>query len=278
MRLDRYPVVNRLGKVAAFPLSAIAATRLLRPLLRAAEVYLGILLGKGAGSGWAMLSEARAASRVIRRPRPVVFDVGAGCGEWSRALLKFKPDARLFLFEPQPERVEKLRGGELGGAVVLPKALSSSQGCAVLQVPEGGGGIASFHKRRDSYFAHIRFSETTVQTTTIDAVVRDWALPQIDFLKMDVEGHEMEVLKGAENALNHQQIGALSFEFGSGNLNSRTFFKDFWDLLVPFGFDIYRILPCSEVIRIWEYDEDCEYFRGVTNYIAVRHEQHLPFG
>ena len=64
-------------------------------------------------------------------------------------------------------------------------------------------------------------------------------------------------------------IKALTFEFGSGNVNSRTFFRDFWDLLNPLGYKIYRILPSSRMMPIKEYYEDCEYFRGVSNYLAV---------
>ena len=40
----------------------------------------------------------------------------------------------------------------------------------------------------------------------------------------------LEALKGAANSLASGMIKALAFEFGSGNLNSRTFFRDFWDL------------------------------------------------
>ena len=40
-------------------------------------------------------------------------------------------------------------------------------------------------------------------------------------------------------------------------------------VLSPLGYKIYRILPSSQMMPIKEYYEDCEYFRGVNNYLAV---------
>jgi hypothetical protein len=88
-------------------------------------------------------------------------------------------------------------------------------------------------------------------------------------MKMDIEGHELFALRGAQRALTSRKIGALSFEFGCGNINSRTFFRDFWNLLNGSGFDIWRIAPGGREVRIIEYYEDLEYFRGATNYVAA---------
>jgi hypothetical protein len=86
---------------------------------------------------------------------------------------------------------------------------------------------------------------------------------------MDIEGHELFALKGALAALGAKRIGALSFEFGAGNVNSRTFFRDFWQLLTPLGYELRRICPGGATTTLFEYYEDLEFFRGVTNYLAV---------
>jgi len=90
----------------------------------------------------------------------------------------------------------------------------------------------------------------------------------VDFMKMDIEGHEVFALRGAKRALAAGKIGALSFEFGCGNINSRTFLHDFWELLTGAGFELWRITPGGKEIQIDDYYEDLEYFRGATNYIA----------
>ena len=91
-----------------------------------------------------------------------------------------------------------------------------------------------------------------------------------DFLKMDLEGHELFALRGAGDYLAPGKIAALAFEFGSANVNSRTFFRDFWELLTPLGYTLYRMVPGGRTLKISHYDETLEFFRGATNYLAVR--------
>lgn len=90
----------------------------------------------------------------------------------------------------------------------------------------------------------------------------------IDYVKMDIEGHELAALKGAAELFRDRRIGALSFEFGPGNVNSRTMFIDFYKLLRAHGFLVFRIMPGGRLKPIAEYDEDCEFYRGTCNYSA----------
>jgi len=115
----------------------------------------------------------------------------------------------------------------------------------------------------------MNFDEVTVNIITIDEVVEREGIQSIDFMNMDVEGHELAVLRGAKKSLDAGIIKALSIEFGACNLNSRTFFYDFWDLLIPLGYRFYRITPGGTLLKVDEYYEDLEYFRAATNYIAV---------
>ncbi len=180
------------------------------------------------------------------------------------------PGAKIFMFEPQPACQKIISEKSISGSKLIPKAASATSGQAIKFFTNGEtSGIASLHPRRDSYFSNERFATIEVDTITIDDMVADNALPSVDFMKIDVEGHELAVLTGARKSLEQGIIKALSFEFGSGNLNSRTFFHDFWDLLSPLGYKIFRILPSARLMPIPEYYEDCEYFRGVTNYIAT---------
>lgn len=92
----------------------------------------------------------------------------------------------------------------------------------------------------------------------------------VDFAKFDVEGAELSALHGGARTFSRKAIGALSIEFGSSNINSRTFFRDFWDFLTGYGFELFRVLPGGRTLRIEEYYEDLEHFRGVSNYVARR--------
>ena len=87
----------------------------------------------------------------------------------------------------------------------------------------------------------------------------------IDLVKIDVEGHELSVLRGFGEALGYVKL--LQFEFGGCNIDSRSFFQDFWYLLSDQGFDLYRITPLGAQ-RVRRYREMDECF-VTTNFMAV---------
>ena len=84
-------------------------------------------------------------------------------------------------------------------------------------------------------------------------------------MKLDVEGHELDVLMGSLNVL--EKIKIVQFEFGGTNIDTRTFFQDFWYLFRQHNFRIYRVTH-NKPLLISKYSESDEYF-STTNYIAV---------
>ena len=107
--------------------------------------------------------------------------------------------------------------------------------------------------------------QETINLTTINIFCKQNKIKKINFLKMDTEGHELEVLKGASNLLNKNLIDFIQFEFGGCNINSRTFFQDYFYLLRD-KFHIYRILKRG-LHKITHYQEIYEQFL-TTNYLA----------
>lgn len=96
---------------------------------------------------------------------------------------------------------------------------------------------------------------------TLDDITEKHGLTEIAFLKLDLEGHELEALKGAYKLLEGKVVRALAFEFGGCNLDSRTFAKDFWHLLVyEHNFKLYRILPGRRLLHLSCYSETLEHF------------------
>ena len=263
--LHRY---SRTAKLAKFLIPATAhvlSSARVQSAISLGETGAALLQGKGAGSGWDLNAEVTAALKFIR-PGATVFDVGANKGEWSRAVRERVGDVRLFLFEPQATCAPYL---EIDGAVLTQAAVGETDGRAVLHSPGDAAGNASLHIRSDTYFAEQRFASSEVMVVSLDSFMDTHAIQSVDFMKMDIEGHELFALRGAARAVARGAIRALSFEFGSGNINSRTFFRDYWDLLTNHSYEIYRVLPRGRTLRIFRYDEDLEYFRGVSNYLAV---------
>lgn len=233
------------------------------------EMAVAAAQGKGSGAGWDISGEIRAALRFLR-PGSTVFDIGANRGEWACAIhAALKGDVQLFLFEPQTACLPGLKAavGRMR-ATVVHAAVGEAVGKATLYSPGDMAGNASLHQRKDSYFAHQAFAPAEIDVLSIDSFLATKRIEQVDFIKMDIEGHELFALRGASEALRRKAIRAFSFEFGSGNINSRTFFRDFWDLLKDRDYRIWRILPGGRLLLLEDYDEMSEQFRGVSNYIA----------
>ena len=125
-------------------------------------------------------------------------------------------------------------------------------------------GMASLSKRRLDHF-DIKFNESeVVNVTTLDS----WtSLVQVipEFMKIDVEGHELDVLKGALEIISRVKL--IQFEFGGCNIDTRTYFQDFYYFFKDLDFQLYRITP-NGLLQIQQYSEDDEYF-GTTNYLAL---------
>ena len=238
-------------------------------LLQRLQGFAGQLQGIGYGS-LSIADEVRAIAPLLPAHDAVVFDVGANCGDWTRSLLAIAPSqiSRIVAFEPSMHHAKALSALPSPPCEVVAMAVASSEGMSRLYSNAPGSGLASLHERRLEHFdIQHRFQEM-VTTTTLDSFCQSRQIEIIHFLKMDVEGHEYEALKGAAGLLSRRSIRGLAFEFGGCNIDSRTFFQDFWYLLRGHGFDIFRVAPGGRLWPVLQYSEALEAF-VTTNYVAV---------
>lgn len=129
------------------------------------------------------------------------LDVGSHIGLISFQVLQRVRSARIHAFEPHPDRNAQYRRNielnDAGDRVKVNRvALSNSS------------GGAAFDLRRHA----IDERGTEIQTTTLDDYIAAEGLDRIDVLKLDVEGHELSVLQGAERALGAGRIRSLTLE------------------------------------------------------------------
>lgn len=226
----------------------------------------GAALQSKCGGGTGVLQrEVDAAARFIPDRDAVVFDVGANSGCWTEELMRIRGSvASITMFEPQPCCWPTLER-KTGGKIRLEKlALGDVDGPIEFWTNENSE-IASVHRRSD-----FDTTETaiTAHSVTLDRYLGQNGFGLVDFIKVDIEGHETQLLRGAAMAIAERKIGAISFEFGMANVNSRTFFIDFWTIFTAVGWKIYRIKHNSTIEPIREYSRSLEYFDGVSNYIA----------
>jgi len=124
----------------------------------------------------------------------VVFDAGAYVGDTALWFCKaVGPQGKVYAFEPEPSNFEKLRANLERNKVtnVIPLQLALSENEGEMQITSARGGSAITETAGD----------TQVKVTTVDKFVEANKLPRVDFIKMDVEGHELKILAGARETI-----------------------------------------------------------------------------
>lgn len=198
-----------------------------------------------------------------------LVDVGANIGDYSAQLRSAFPLSRIFLFEPSPVNLQKLnnRFSHDNNIFIFPMALDNSSREACLYSDFPGSGLGSLTERELSFRNIDMKTKTKIQTVRFDQFFSNPSLEidHFDFVKIDVEGHEIDVLNGMGDLL--RKVRIIQFEFGGANIDTKTFFKDIYKLLISNYFTIYRISPIG-LQNIYKYHEKEESFL-TTNYVAV---------
>jgi len=128
------------------------------------------------------------------------------------------------------------------------------------------------HKRRGiESTGLVQSKKERVFIDTIDNYCIKKNINEIDFLKIDTEGHELEVLKGAINLLKEERIKIIQFEYGGCNIDARVFLKDIFEFFAGMNYSFYKIYP-NAIKRIDRYDQRLENFQ-YSNYLIIRRNQ-----
>jgi len=148
-------------------------------------------------------------------PGSVVVDVGAYIGRY--ALVAARKGAKVIAIEPDPANFSLLESNiRLNGLLnvtTLRVAVSNRGGTLPLYV--AAGSSRSMSSLETDWTKHTATPDIEVKCETLDRVVESLGLERIDWLKIDVEGHEVPVLEGARRAL--RKVDHLILEVGDIN-------------------------------------------------------------
>lgn len=236
-------------------------------VLRAVEKGAAYGQGKGYGSG-TVRHEVALIATLLKAAPSLAVDIGGHSGSYTRELKARFPDLEIHIFEPSATNIARLREryGNDRAVTINPSAVSDRAGEAVLFSDKPGSGLASLHCRKLDHYGMAFDVEEKVPTVRFGDY---WNGPlerrNIDILKMDIEGHELTALGAFDDALAATRI--VQFEFGGTNIDSRTYFQDFYYLFANAGFDLHRITPLG-LERIRHYREADEFFFTI-NYLAT---------
>ena len=141
----------------------------------------------------------------------------------------------------------------------------------MLHYDSAGSGLASLTRRKLDHFG-IDFSKNEeVLIDTVDHYCTENSIGHIHLLKIDIEGHELDALAGAKVMFANRAIDIVTFEFGGCNIDTRTFFQDFWYFFHDANYKLLRVTPSGYLHPLESYKEIHEQFRTI-NFVAVAND------
>lgn len=209
--------------------------------------------------------EERLIRLLVRLDFKDVVDVGANHGEWSLAIKRYLPAARIHAFEASPSTFRETQKalGIYADITINNVGLYDRPGqMKFYHSPENDGRSSLIQKS-----ALAGATELTVDVTTLDAYASQQGMTQIDLLKIDTEGADYAILEGARDLMSKGAIKVIQFEYGFVSVDTGRLLKSYYELLTAHGFVVGKMYPTSIDFR--DYDRTMENFIG-PNFVAVR--------
>jgi FkbM family methyltransferase len=195
-----------------------------------------------------------------------LFDIGANIGNYSLMVKKLFPKSIIYSFEPSKTTFDQLVQNTKSELSITPYQIGfgEERKQTNLYSDKAGSEMASTYHRQFGN-AEIEFNRIeTINIDTLDNWVHQNKVTP-DFVKIDVEGAELSVLRGSINVL--KNVKAVQFEFGGTAIDAKNHFRDYWNFFTELNFKLYRYTP-SGLLRIESYSEREEIFEFM-NYLAV---------
>lgn len=211
----------------------------------------------GNGEGWLARQVAPRCSRFV--------DVGANRGAWAAAFLEMMPPQGAgLLFDAARPAVKFLhdRFGDRPEIEIFHAAVSDQCGTAVFFEESDCGETSSLV----GSFPAESAERVEVKVTTLDKEFEERGWTHCDFLKVDAEGYDLHVLKGAGRLLSERKIHLLQFEYNAPWALAGSTLASALELLT--GHDYQVFLLKSDGLYDLDYRRYGEYF-GYSNYVAV---------
>lgn len=168
-----------------------------------------------------------------------VIDVGAYVGNVSQALQYLFPAARIYAFDPIEENCKTIKEKDTRGKIIVENvAVSDKNGQAEFYINNyrPTSSLLPFENQFQTKFPLAEKVE--VKVINLDTYFKNIKIGEMALLKIDVQGNELQVLKGAKDLL--KRVSIIHIETTMGNYyQNQHLFGDVYDLLVQSGF-VYK--------------------------------------
>jgi len=175
--------------------------------------------------------------RRIQRSDPIIFDVGANTGQTIERFKKNLPKANIYSFEPSPRPYLELHHNakKYSGVKTFQLALGAKSGELTLY-ENSSSDMNSFLEMGEGGSGSI-VGQSIVNVKTIDEFCLENNINYIDILKIDAQGFDFEVIKGATRMLRSGNIRQLYFEIIFSEMYKNVpRFSEIYDFLLDHDF------------------------------------------
>ena len=241
-------------------------------------VYNFCLKGMGIGNSITFYTsgEENAMKQIFNKYNiKTVFDVGANFGNYSATIKEKFPDTVIYAFEPHPKTFNVLKNNtsKYENLFIFNMAIGNPVNGQdqTIKLYDYANNDGSEHASvlPDTFLYSYNTNNIIsheVELKSLRDFCRGNNISEIDFLKIDTEGFEFDVLKGVQEMLDNNCIKFIQFEFNAMNAG-RVFFLDFWKMLSK-NFFLFRLFP-DGLYKIEAYDPLFLEIFHFQNYIAI---------
>ena len=184
----------------------------------------------------------------------VIFDIGANFGSMALKFAQLAPNGRVFAFEPTSYAFDKFRRNlslnpELAGIIKPIQVFVSDQTSAQPQIKaysswKVDGSAVDKHPLHGGTIKSTEF----VPAITIDDFCFQYEIQKVDLIKIDTDGHELQVLRGARKTL-ERYYPILIFEIGLYVLRQqKVSFELYYDFLSSLGYRMFNSKNGREIM------------------------------
>jgi FkbM family methyltransferase len=185
----------------------------------------------------------------------VILDVGANRGQSAKFFKSIFPSVNIFCFEPVDSIFRILYKSNLDKVIAIHCAISAADGhrifyqsvfdeASTFKLPKSNSSWNSFKSKLLLVKKEEMYRPVNVRTRSLDSISNEMSIKSIFLLKIDVEGHEFEVLQGANSLLRNGLVKIIQLERHMSDLRDDSG-PQIEEFLRVFGFTKYRSIKHS---------------------------------
>lgn len=200
------------------------------------------------------------------------IDIGANRGDYARMVLE-NSDAYVVAVEPLPEAFEKL--GTLAQEfpdrftrVCCALGVPNSTGTAVLHASNPSSTHASMHAAALSESTLETLAQIHVPLRSLDIIADEERLQRVDFIKIDVEGNEFDVIAGGKKMIENYKPLAIQFEYNRHHYHRGQTVRQFADCLPEYS--LFQLLPWNRGLVQRDVNRPESSLGYYSNFVLVR--------